>query len=221
MAEKQKPLVRGLRRLEGVNEEINYLRVGFNEALEQYSNFPGYKDFEVHRSDLPYIDVSVAQKQLIDSWISVEDHNGVLKDAVQGRHSVKESLESASQVNTGLGRFFPRRKNDYHNQRVKELQDLIGDDSVIPTALKTRGVLNLDNPMNFTLYAITLGAGFGACTDALSFCSSSGPSFPVLTLSFGVLGLLAGGLRGLGTYSNKRLPWENAEYLDRKIQELF
>ncbi len=78
-----------------------------------------------------------AQRALFDQYAD----NDVLRDATQGRITVVKSLEKLTEVNKGIRRILPRKRDEIHNERVKNMGALVGELKQI----RSRGIYFPDN----------------------------------------------------------------------------
>lgn len=86
---------------------------------------------------LSSIDVPKLQKELFERY----EKNPVLYDAMQYKQSVSESLEELAQINKGVRRILPWRKDEVHNKRLEQIGELI----YAPYHLQTAGIFMPDN----------------------------------------------------------------------------
>lgn len=156
------------------------------------------------------------------------EENPVLYDAIQRKQSVEESLQELAQVNNGIRKILPWRKNKGHNERIKQLGELVSE----PDHLHTNGIFVPDN-------LITTGTEVIATVFGVSYLVSRGllTSNPEVSpeefqqttyiwqvaMPIFVSVLLA---PAYGLLTNKRrffesLPTDEAKYLDAKVQEFY
>ena len=148
--------------------------------------------------------------------------NPVLYDAVSGRRSIEESAKELAQIRRHFKALLPWRKNNSHNERAEQIQELI-----YTPELTTHGILVPDNVLNQLLY---VSGTLWAMDEVVSQYFGEGR---VNLEMFGV-GALIGGLGivlfnmipGKGTRYNA---WRanvpemvaEAKYLDTKVKELY
>ena len=119
-------MVRQLRCAEGYNDRLVQASVEFNRFVDSHKDLPGFGDPIDYHHDLPRIEIPEAQRELIEDKANESD---ILDYAVRKERSIQESLTELSEVNVGLGKYLPRRKDEVHNRRVDEIQELIGGGS--------------------------------------------------------------------------------------------
>jgi len=215
-------LVTELKQIDNYNFDLESARMDLNRQIGWHVGLPGYRSFKVAPEDIPVIDILSCQSDALRQRIVRETPNYTLLGAMEGGQSVTDALYNASQINTGLRRFLPRRKDEKHNRRVLELQELLSnlsDDSLIKDTLHAKGTFSPSAPLNFFLY----GTGGTAAGGGILAGLNDSPSIAGGMILGGLFMGISTGLAGLATvsaYSNNKLPWENAEYLDNKIQEL-
>lgn len=83
------------------------------------------------------VDVAGVQKDLFKAY----ENNPILKDAIDGRQSIKESLLELGEKNKGIWKIMPWRKDSMHNKRLSQMEQLVGD----LNHLRTRGIFYPDN----------------------------------------------------------------------------
>jgi hypothetical protein len=158
------------------------------------------------------------------------ERNPVLCDAIQGKQSIEQSLDELAGINNGLaGKFFPRRKNKAHNDRLKDLGELIDE----PKYLRESGILAPDNFVSVT--ALVAAGVFGFCylmSEISSFPSRINDLNPEqlkqalyaqrVLIPAAISVVLAPGLGALATAIRfKKLPIDQARYLDGKVNEFY
>lgn len=200
----------------------------YNEKVKEYEGFSGFEAPFVSQNEI-IIDTPKVQRQLILKWIDGKQKNPILIDAVNGVRPIKQFLEELAEINKGWRRNMPRKKDTQHNQRVDYMNDLLGPSYFIES-LEAEGLYSLGSPLNNALfYAGTLGLVIPIIANISHMLSpdvsASGhfaeyyPVYASLS-SVGFLGAV-GFLTGrIGRSSNKDLPWNRADYVDKKIQEL-
>jgi hypothetical protein len=168
------------------------------------------------------IDVAELQRNLFLRYKG----NPVLNDAIQGRQSVEDSLEELGQVNAGIRQILPWRKNKEHNERLKQLGELVTE----PSHLRTYGIFVLDNLITTQVELTAMAFGLSYLMSRYLYPPNPGVSpeeyqqtMHVLQVTMPtamsamapVFGLLANVRRFTG------LPTDEAKYLDGKVQEFY
>ncbi len=164
------------------------------------------------------IDVAELQRNLFERYES----NPVLYDAMQGRQSVEESVEELGQVNKGIRKILPWGINKGHNERLKQLGELVSE----PYHLRTFGIFTPDN-------LITTGAETTALTFGITYLMSRylftpPEEFQQTLHTFQVaiptiVSALMAPVFGVGMNLRRftGLPTDKAKYLDGKVQEFY
>lgn len=168
------------------------------------------------------VDINGLQLNLFDSY----DNNSVLSDAKVGKLSIEDTIAELEQINRGIRKFLPRAVNKAHNDRLKDLGDLIS----MPTNLKTRGIFFPDNIITVAteigiiayaaFYAVSMYALPSAAFTpdqnelAMHLCKFVAPT---------ALTAMAAPLTGaiINSYRITEMPIDEARYLDNKIKELY
>ncbi len=101
--------------------------ISIEKADEQLRDLKGFDQ----------IDVAELQGILFQRY----ERNPVLYDSIKGRLSVEESLDELAEINKGVRKIIPWRKNKAHNERFEQLGELVS----APHHLKTRGIFMPDN----------------------------------------------------------------------------
>ena len=212
------PLVSQLREVERLDGELVSIAERYNEAIKKYEEHFDVDELSIDTRSLPTIDVASAQKQLIEDTSSGQDRNYILADAISEIKSVEEALYDLSKVNAGFGKIMPRFKDEEHNKRVGELSDLIAINYSMDNTLRKEGLLDISRPFTYpAAYSVAFGS-----LGCLAGLAGDNQNLPLLISGAAISGLLLGGLMATALVrNNKDLPWENARYLDQKIDELF
>ncbi|MBT3405075.1 hypothetical protein HN832_04085 [archaeon] len=213
-----------LKESEGINDEI---RQEFDEVRKK---FEGYRMFEENYmgptlEDLPWIDMSEYQKQIIRAY----EENPVLKDAINGKITIGDSLrELSDRVDKPVWRLFPRRRNKVHNERLGQTKELVSRGL---NYLRTDGILAPDNfvgmvaitaAMAYTIAPLLCNYLTGGVNPAPSAEIQAHMEFmtqvfpPFMTSTAGLMMGWACQMRRKG-----KLPLEEAEYLDNKVEEFY
>lgn len=217
-------LYQKIKESEKLNDRLKVDVKKFQESLESFKNLPGYS--RISLGEIPEINVFAVQKNLIEEY----KNNPVLRDAIQGKISIEDSLSELAQVNRPIWRLFPRRKNKAHNERLDQIGELLG----YPYHLKTRGIFIPDNFIGGIAMCATVGYGIsnilfylseGLAPNAdyiqiageITSLNNMRTAFPALfTL---VLGPILGGMMQGDRSGN--LPIDEAKYLDGKVKEVY
>jgi len=170
------------------------------------------------------INVAELQKNLLQRY----EQNLVFYDAMQGKQSVEETLEELGQVNKGIRKILPWKKNKGHNERLDQLSELVSK----PYHLNTSGIFMPDN-------LITIGAEVTALAFGTSYAFAKflmpemyvEPDLEFLTQNMKIhttvipafMSALMAPILGLSINSKRftGLPIGEAKYLDGKIQEFY
>ena len=145
-------------------------------------------------------------------------NNPVVDDAVRKVRSVEDVYLELREVNKGISRFLPRKKDRKHNERVSALGDVVGFGNVIP--FFKNGLLSLDNfAVPYSLLqaqVLVIPVIFNQKPSLSYYLAFSGAAF---ALSF----YLSSKIRNesfseLEFCSNTQ---SRAIYVDKKIEELF
>lgn len=202
----KKTLYEKLIGIEEINESLK------NEILK-LTEFFNLKNYETH------VDILKTPQSLMEEY----EKNPVFRDAIQKRLTIEESLMELSKVNNGIRKFLPRMKNKIHNERLKQIGQLITG----PAYLEASGILTPDNIITTSIESLIILSGlFGASFLFLkNFLSSDiGPEMYKQLSNFAdtytfltapSLGLI------MNTERFKSLPINEAEYLDEKIKESY
>jgi len=211
---------------EKLNGRLHVVVDEFQEALKKFEGLPGYSPYILY--SVPYIDISAVQRDLISKY----ENNPVLEDAIVGRMSIEDSLQELAQVNKGIRKILPRRKDKVHNTRLKHLNDLMpGTDG-----LQSYGILFPDNfftaAIETTALAFVSTYAYAAIllphayinptpeliAEQVKFSQTVMPAmFSVLTAP--LIGL-ACNFRRFSSFG-ATLPVGEARYLDRRVQEFY
>lgn len=154
------------------------------------------------------IDVKKLQEKIFRGYES----NPVLYDALLGRQTITQSLEELAEINKGIRRFLPHRKNKPYNERVKQMGELVP----VGSNLISYGILWPDNFVTTTLE-----------TTAIAFAVSSvllgafGTEFKNEELILPATMSCISPLIGLAFNRSKYVPRKEAEYLDGKIRDIY
>lgn len=141
------------------------------------------------------------------------ENNPVFYDAIHGRQTIEESLEELALVNKGIRKILPWKKDEEHNERLKQIGELVTK----PFHLRTAGIFCPDNFITTFLEVTPLLYGFGCLINQYSpFPASSPGEILMLSASFGLI-------MGVGTNFGRRgkLPIDEAKYLDEKVKEFY
>ena len=191
----------------------------YNQAkyVEEINNT--LKTLNVSNQD--QIDVTKFHKTLFEKY----NTNPIMHDAIHGRQTIGKSIEELGNINKGIKKFLPWKKDKIHNQKLKELGELVST----PFQLYTYGIFNPDNFI--TAATEVTGLCFGT---TYLFCKLIEPSISINTieaqhlldyrLAFSSImsTILAPSLGFFMSSARFRsLPKNEAKYLDEKIEKLF
>jgi len=170
------------------------------------------KHFIIYKG-LNQINISGTQREIFREYES----NPVLHDALVGKQTVAESLEELAQVNKGAKRFLPHRKNRVHNERVRQMSELVPD----VETLMTKGIFYPNNAV-----AGIVGAGAIALGTAFVIFKLSGTNDNEMTQRWNVAypSIMFPILAVFGSAAlnrSKHLPRNEARYLDEKVTEFY
>jgi len=167
------------------------------------------------------IDVPKIQKKMFHLY----ENNPVLYDAIKGKQSIEDSLEELGSVNKGIRKILPWRKDKAHNERIKQIRELISE----PAQLKTSGILIPDNFITTVseVAAVMFGAFYlmekflpldpSLSPEALENLHQMNHYTPIFVSS--TLGPIFGALEN--RFRFRKLPLDEAKYLDEKVKEFY
>ncbi|MBU0894437.1 MAG: hypothetical protein KKF48_05180 [Nanoarchaeota archaeon] len=169
------------------------------------------------------VDVAELQRNLFQRYES----NPVLYDAMQESQSIEESVAELGQVNRGIRKILPWRRNKGHNERLKQLGELVSE----PYHLHTSGIFMPDNLI--TTGAEVTAMAFGVSYLMSRYLLSPNPDvspeeiqqtmhvFDVVlpTVMSALMAPMFGLLTNMRRFTG--LPTEEAKYLDGKVQEFY
>lgn len=147
------------------------------------------------------------------------ERNPVFKDAIDKKQTIEQSLEELGKIRKGIRGFLPWRKNKAHNERVKQIGELIFE----PHRLYTLGIFTPDN-------IITTGAGLTAASFGIFYLMTKlfiNPSPEVLyqyrVILPAVLSVYTAPIAGVASNLLRfiGLPTDEAKYLDEKVKEFY
>lgn len=209
-----------LKEVEGLNDKLNSNISQFYESLKAIKN---YTDVDISLENVPKIDVSAIQKRLIFDC----SKNPIIYDAIYNHKSLEETLNELSQVNKGVKKMLPRRKDEIHNEKLKQLGELIG----YPSQLECSGVFSPDNFATVAAGCTIFAFGFCYLFSKYVIMQSADitkEESELITYYFGfvaptTVSVTAAPLAGFLASSRRfgDLPIEEARYIDNKIKELF
>lgn len=209
-------LVDKLRYVETYNKKLDSLVEEYNNTFIKQFNLQD--EFQITQEDIPYIDISRIQRDIIDR--KLKERNDVLKHAVQKRKSIEDSLYDLSRDNKGFLRFLPKYPDKEHNEKVDELIDLIGYRNIMESALYKNLFCLLTKPVISPFIFGTFGYMIGLCV--VNIINFPKPVQNNIILAHSIFGFFQGALITTKvTSKNENLPWKDAKYLDDKIKELF
>jgi hypothetical protein len=166
------------------------------------------------------IDVPSLQKELFECY----EKNPVLYDAMQDKQSVNESLEELTQINKGIKKILPWRKDKVHNERLKQMGKLIYS----PSHLYTTGIFTPDNLITTGVYTTAMAFGmFWLFEPSLTFNPTSKVvqelfQFKVPLATSALMAPLFGLMTNFPRFNNLfSISKEQAKYLDGKVEEFF
>tara|TARA_Y100000310_G_scaffold289971_1_gene316791 strand:+ start:33 stop:629 length:597 start_codon:yes stop_codon:yes gene_type:complete len=170
------------------------------------------------------IDVIELQRNLFQRY----EENPVFYDAMQDRISIGDSLSELAQINKSGKRFFPRRKNKSHNERIEQIGELISN----PHYLKTHGILIPDNFVGGI--ALVAACAYGVSNLVMPYLMGEvDPNIDpaeiqnrmesMKTVMPAFMTLVMGPFFGTGMQLQRSgsLPVGEAKYLDEKVQEFY
>ncbi len=158
------------------------------------------------------INVEDIQKKVFQQYES----NPVLHDALLGKQTITQSLEELAEINKGVKRFLPHRKNKIHNERVEQMGELVPG----VYNLTTRGILYPDNFVTTCLETVALSFGTVFLVSSLTggLISETGERFEgIMAAGMSPIGILI----GLVMNRSGNLPVGETVYLDKKVKEIY
>ncbi len=192
-----------LKYAEKVNGNFQEAVESANRNFKRFKNVPGY--FSIISEDIPKFNVEEHQKKIIKNY----ETNPILIESVKGLQSIEETfLELKEQKFKGIKKYLPKRKDKIHNQRVNNLDNLVGY-----THLDTRGILF---PDNFITAAIYGSAFLYGVFSLLAEPNEATEHFRNIFSPLG--GIMVGGVFQLTGAPTPKI--EEAKYLDSKLIEL-
>ena len=220
---------------EGAFSKLRQDTENFNRSIEKYRNLGliGYDFQEIKPEEMPErvleIDVKETQRRVVASMLEQEEPNPILIQAVEREKTITGSLEELAYFNKGWRIWIPHRKNEEHNRRVYQMQDLIG--GPIQGILERKGILSSSPLRDGALGFLSFGSIFGVIAYYMAFSfSSTPPASAEKLLAEKLIGITVLGSGGLGGWAASNsilfkrlyeiLPWDNAKYLDDTLPEL-
>ena len=168
-------------------------------------------------------DVLKLQRELFKKY----EENPVLYDAIKGKQTIGESLEELSQINKGIRKILPWRKDKSHNKRLKQLGELVSE----PYHLRADGIFNPDNliTVGAETMAVVIGLGYLLSKYLITLNPELSPEElqEMLHLTRVIVPVATSAVAApiLGLVSNVRrfdpLPRHEAKYLDKKVTEFY
>ena len=216
-----------LRDAEKINEYLENTIENFNRSFSKYEGLPGFSHppYHISSEEIGFIDIPEVQRQIIKKELQKEEKNLILEGAVNGKRSVKKTLEELSKINEGYRRWLPRKNHNEHNAMVEHMKDLIGDRNLyILDSLKANGTGKIDNP--FTCGAYFLLVGEIMCAGIFALMAIEPPKETILeplgifALTVGLSGLVGASCGMVLRQPNDKNLLTRAEYIDNKIEEL-
>lgn len=200
-------------------DNFNYENKIFRELVcNEHPNCPAVELCPVH-SNLSEGDILSKQKKLILAY----KENPFVDSSLQGKKKIEQHLAEVSQINKGIKRYIPRRKNKEHNRKVDYLGQIIGKTNVFP--FYTRGIFTPDNLVTGAVGPVLVGLTgivIGSFTYGFNLSAAAKLLIPTTFLS---------GIFGNFGYSSRKEPYSELEictdaeararYVDRKIEDLF
>ncbi|MDP1694957.1 MAG: hypothetical protein Q8L34_05455 [Candidatus Woesearchaeota archaeon] len=190
--------------------EIDEISTSFSKSRAVLTTYLGDSVAERAIPLTPQDDIVAAQRVLLDRYKG----NQVLTDAIriEDKRTVTTVHDALVQLR-GRG-ILPRRKDPEYNDRVKQVEELVGD-----TNLQTSSFLALDN---FMMPFLAANAMFQSIA-GLMFATIDEAKTNSSYMEFTAIGLLMGFVAGILTM-NANIPRSrtaDAQYLDQKIRELY
>lgn len=156
------------------------------------------------------IDIYEATQKLFKQY----EGNPVFDDAIKGKQSLEESLDELTQINKGIRKILPWRKDRVHNERLSQLGELISE----PEHLRAKGIFIPNNVVSLGVFGETLVVGACYAMEKINGLNygellSWAPAQSAVFL--GVAGVMFNIQRLMP------LPTQEARYLDAKIKEVY
>ena len=129
-----KSLYQDLIDVERVDES---LKEGFEIMIERLGSLTGQNIQTPSASSISIVDVPAFQR----GFILQREKNPVIRNALDKRQTVEETLEELASVNRGYRKFLPRKRNTTHNERLTQLNEIVG----FAPSLESNGILFPDN----------------------------------------------------------------------------
>jgi len=206
-----------LRKVEMLGEKLEETHDQCQSSLEIMSEkYNDGLDLDFTFPSIDVIDVPSTQKGLFD----VYKGNFYLREAIDCSVSIEKSLSLLDKKFRGWRRYVPHRKDNEHNRQVEEFGEIVSTDH-----LETRGILNLRNSMILGLGGVVSGVMgvlfYGSMShptnipgweDRLPYVLSAGAVCSAMAIGFPVY---------LINQSKKEISFDQAKYIDKKIEEFF
>lgn len=195
----------------------------YNPIGEVFTSYPHLKE------DKRLIEISKDLKRLGDNaqrdLLTRSESNPVFYDAVQGKMSIEDSLSELSKVNQGIYRVLPRFKNKAHNERLKNLGELIR----FPHQLRTGGVAIFDNLIGGAAMGGVILATTNELMKYILINNSVSPvqidesksMIDIIVLGYSVFAVPLGAAITHSLGRTGELPFKEAKYIDSKIKEFY
>ncbi len=135
--------------------------------------------------------------------------NPIFDRSRHNAQSIPAALEEINQVNDGIKKILPWKKNRVHNEKLSGLKELI---QIPDMRLKTKGLLMPDNPTTLT----PLVFGVGALINLGAGSPIDWDTYAGITLGAGAIGTY---LATLG--AEKKMPIDQARFIESKIRQFY
>ena len=120
-----------------IEETDEALREGIVSLMENLSDLSGKTNQIPNLSNITLLNIPAIQRGFILGY----EKNPILKDALDKTQSVEDALDELASVNKGYKKFLPRVRNTTHNERLTQLNEIVG----FAPSLESNGILFPDN----------------------------------------------------------------------------
>jgi hypothetical protein len=158
-------------------------------------------------------------------------NNPILNNAIADIQSIEDRLTELAQINKGIRKYLPRRKDSEYNREVEYMEELTGSSLA---GLKSRGVFTPDHI--FSTLPCNLIGSEAMILGIVYFMGKFDPSIDVSQRYENIIKYFAPGYAALITTITAgkfnimtykvwdrfyRLPFEQARFLDERIDEIY
>jgi hypothetical protein len=203
-----------------INNRLRIEIFNFGKELRKYESFPGYSEIKI--GELPVIDTQEVQRNLFQEY----SNNTVLKDAINGRMTLENSLLELFEAVKPVKRLFPQRKDKTHNERWDNMRELIH----CPYGLRKDGLFLSGSFVGGVAFSTAIIYGLCKIGAPLLIGTDPNPNinFMAFTEAFpAYMNLIMAPILGFGfhkdksvSYNERDLAFKEARILDNKTRQL-